>query len=81
MTVEAVREIAIKVFNERESVTTSLMRLVPKLSTKEACMILECDRKWLYAHAIELGGRKKNKRGDYEFDTTKVVDFKLKNTL
>lgn len=76
MTREAVKEIALDVYREKDKVTSALIALVPKVSTKDACAILNKPRKWVYENRLILGGQVKNLRGDFEFDTKKIVNYK-----
>ena len=76
MTREEVKEIAQEVYRQNEKIVAGLIRLVPKMATKEVCEFLDCDRRWLYSNKEMFGGKIKNRRGDLEFETSKVATYK-----
>ncbi len=79
MTPQEVREISTEVyFENNKQIVNGLIALKPKYSTKEACAFLGCDRQWLSRNRHIFGGRVKNRRGDLEYDVTKVVCYKRK---
>ncbi|RIV50890.1 hypothetical protein D2V93_08445 [Flagellimonas taeanensis] len=78
MTPEEVQRIAERVFNDNIDILGKLLKRLPKSNVREACDLLGCSRKWLYENAIILGGKRKNKRGDWEFDTLTLARYKLR---
>ena len=79
MTPEQVKEIVRGVLKERESISEGLLRLVPSCTTREACTFLECSRRWIFKNKDLFEYRIKNMRGDLEFTTASLVEYKLKN--
>ncbi len=76
MTREEVRDIAQTVLQENLDLTNKLLKRVPTSNVREACDLLECSRKWLYENVHQLKGKRKNKRGDWEFPTIELVKYR-----
>jgi len=76
-----VKHIALTVLKEVGITVSSVVQFKPKMKTREVCEYLPCDRKWLYKNKDLFGGRIVNRRKDYEFDTDKVVNYKLKRHI
>ncbi|WP_438423219.1 hypothetical protein [Aquimarina macrocephali] len=81
MTEAEVKNIAIEVFENLGVTISSLVKFKPAMKTKEVCAYLNCDRKWLYRNKEMFGARIINRKNHYEFDTEKVVNYKLKFNL
>ncbi|WP_286760932.1 hypothetical protein [Salegentibacter sp. UBA1130] len=81
MTKEEVETIVMQTLNKKGLSISKLTSFKPKMKTTEVVKYLECDRKWLYNNRDVFNGRRKNSRGDYEFDTEKVVNYKIKKAL
>lgn len=81
MTKSEVEEITMETLKKVGLSISELIPINPKMKTKEVENYLGCDRKWLYKNLEILGGQRKNRRGDYEFDTEKVVNYKIKKSL
>lgn len=75
MTSIEVRNIALEVVKENNDINRALLELVPTLSTKQACKLLKCGRKWLYRNKHLFGGQRVSKRGDLKFETIKIMRY------
>ena len=73
MTEERVRQLIQEYIQETED---SLVRLIPKLTTKEACKELKCSSKWLRENKDLFDGEIVNLRNDLEYSTVKVLRYK-----
>lgn len=76
MTKEEVRNIATEVMLEHDDLIKRLLARVPTSNVKQACDLLQCSRKWLYENVDILKGRRKNNRGDWEFETLELIKFR-----
>lgn len=76
MTRQEVKDIANEVLQENIDLTRKLLKRLPTSNVREACDLLGCSRKWLYENVHTLNGRRKNKRGDWIFDTLELVKFR-----
>ncbi len=68
-------------FNKRfkASIIGAIIDRVPKSSTKEACNMLGCSKKWLLNNRDLFKSCKvKDKRGTLEFDTSEIVEYKMR---
>jgi hypothetical protein len=81
MTRAEVKEITLETLKEVGLSVSRLTSFKPKMKTTEVVKYLECDRHWLYKNREVFNGRRKNSRGDFEFDTERVVNYKIKNAL
>ena len=78
MTRDEVKEIAIEALSEVGLSIGRITSFKPKMKTKEVEKYLGCDRKWLYKNLEVFGGERINRRGDYHFETEKVVSYLVK---
>lgn len=62
----------------KESVLTALLNRVPKSSTKEACKILNCSKKWLLNNRQLFDYQVVDKRGTLEFKTSEILAYKVR---
>ena len=81
MTRDEAQEITKETLSEVGLSISRLTSFKQKMKTSEVVKYLECDRKWLYNNRDIFNGRRKNSRGDYEFDTERVVNYKIKKSL
>ncbi|WP_289024336.1 hypothetical protein [uncultured Salegentibacter sp.] len=73
-----VEEITMRTLNRVGLSISRLTSFKPKMKTKEVEKYLGCDRKWLYKNLEVFGGERINRRGDYHFETEKVVSYLVK---
>lgn len=73
MTEERVRQLIQEYIQETED---SLVRLIPKLTTKEACEELKCSSKWLRENKDLFDAEIVNLRNDLRYSTVKVLRYK-----
>lgn len=78
MSEQEVIRIAQNVYRENDKINNALIRLIPMLNTKDACQLLSCNRRWLYENKHKFGAVTVNRRGDLNFSTTKIVEYKKK---
>lgn len=81
MTKSEVEEITMETLKKVGLSISELIPIGPKMKTSAVVNYLKCDRKWLYKNLEVFNGKRKNLRGDYEFDTEKVVNYKIKKSL
>ena len=82
ITAEQIREISSEVYWEHNHrIINGLIELKPTMTTKEVCKYLGCERHWLSRNRNLFGGTVINKRGDLNFDATKVVAYKRKELI
>ena len=80
MTATQVREISSEVYMEHnKEIINSLIKIKPRMTTKEAVAYLKCDKRFLYKNLELFNGKVINLSNHYNFETAKLVEFKRKN--
>ena len=63
-------------FKTHHNIVSGLIAIKPKMRTKEASKFISRHRTWLSENRELFDGRVINGRGDLEFDTMKLVEFR-----
>jgi len=82
MTTVEVQEIAANVYwKHNQELVNGLVQLKPTMTTKEVCKFLNVERHWLSKNRHLFNGKVINKRGDLNFEASKVVTYKRRKLV
>ncbi|MDT0646329.1 hypothetical protein RM545_06470 [Zunongwangia sp. F260] len=77
MTDKEVREIVLQTLEDYKFSISGIVSFKPKMKTSEVAKYLGFSNDWVLNHKELFNPRRKNMRGDYEFDTSAVVSYKM----